>query len=142
MAMCSTRRQGRTPRQRPIVGANAKVNNKLNAKVMQRNRAPQVLASKLPAAALKRVLAFLEDFAGGDMQDRPEQVRDPPSWSNRAAMPSKRNWKRPTSATYVTVMGDSANGHGDHLEHGDRAQFLVIPCSGQVGVCGLRPGQR
>lgn len=47
-----------------------------NGKLMEKKRAAQVLAGKLRAAGLKRIPAFLEAFAVGDVQDMLEQIHD------------------------------------------------------------------
>ena len=48
----------------------------VNAKVMVKKRAAQVLASKLRDNGLKLLPSLLEDFAVGDVQDMVEKIHD------------------------------------------------------------------
>ncbi len=48
----------------------------VNAKVMAKKRAAQVLAAKLRDNGLKLLPALLEDFAVGDVQDMVEKIHD------------------------------------------------------------------
>lgn len=47
-----------------------------NAKLMEKKRAAQVLASKLRENGLRLLPALLEDFAVGDVQDMVEKIHD------------------------------------------------------------------
>ena len=48
----------------------------VNAKLMAKKRAAQVLAAKLRDNGLKLLPALLEDFAVGDVQDMVEKIHD------------------------------------------------------------------